>query len=112
MVQAFLAFDSSGCLRRVRLTGHAGFSIKGSDVVCAAASVLVRTFVRTLEAHDGRVHGAVPSDPGDFRLDLPAGSRADAWLTGVTDSLVVGLADLAEEYPGFCALTIEQYSEE
>lgn len=113
MITATLAFDGSGCLRRVRLSGHAGFALRGTDVVCAAASVLVRTFARTVEGRgDIDHHGSAPT-LGEFCLELGQWNRDEnAWLAGVADGLTTGLADLASESPGFMQLLIEHISEE
>lgn len=88
-----------GCLRGFEAAGHAGAVLAGANIACAAATSLLRTAGR-LCADQGLVGSGSADAPGAMRMALAAGSRADGdWLRGVTDFLLRGLNDLAQEFP-------------
>lgn len=100
-----------GRLLSLRSEGHAVSGEEGS-VPCAAVSALVGSVSRLLLGVRGcNIDGSAP-DPGRLELTvlqvLPWRRR---WLRGVTDFLVQGLRDVAEEYPGAVQLIIEEKGE-
>ncbi|MFW6250104.1 MAG: ribosomal-processing cysteine protease Prp [Alkalispirochaetaceae bacterium] len=100
-----------GRLLRLRSEGHAVAGDEGS-VPCAAVSALIGSASRSLVGVRGcDVDGSAP-EPGKLELRvlrvLPWRRR---WLRGVTDLLVQGLRDVAEEYPGAVQLIIEEKGE-
>jgi uncharacterized protein YsxB (DUF464 family) len=79
------------------VSGHAGSAPHGEDLVCAAVSALVETwrlgFERVVAGHGG---AAVDEGRAEFWWD--AGSRE---ASAVADTMMAGLADLAESFPRF-----------
>jgi uncharacterized protein YsxB (DUF464 family) len=87
--------------------GHADYNKNGDDIVCAAVSVLVYTFLNMLkdEECDGRLkirrealrdgYFCVEVEPFDFSKDK---------IKGIVETIVMGLALLNEEYPEFVKL--------
>jgi uncharacterized protein len=91
----------------VRCAGHAGDAAAGENIVCAAVSVLMQTCVNAME----RVAGITPNVLADeekavieVRLPQSADPKTrDAQV--ILRSTVIGLADIAAEYPQFVKLT-------
>ena len=75
--------------RRVVLEGHAGYGPKGSDIVCAAVSILVYVQVHLLEER----HALVRSVMRPGYVELEADEKGDLRV------LALGLQMLAREYP-------------
>ncbi len=109
MIEVTIRLDDSGVLSGIRATGHSGAAARGHDVVCASASVLLRTLGRVVEARRGiDVKGSADSR-GEFFLEI--GSVEDTeycWLRGVTAFVVAGLADLETEYPEYCSVSFKK----
>lgn len=53
MISAEFTKSGDGKIRKVKISGHAGFSEKGQDIVCAAASALVYASIGSLEEQCG-----------------------------------------------------------
>ena len=109
MLRVAVQLDSRGLLRGYRASGHAGFARRGRDIVCAAATSLLRTVAAELSTHDElQCHGSA----GEVELVLHVGdvppSRAE-WLRGVSDTLRRGLDDLQREYPRSVVVTTVDY---
>jgi uncharacterized protein YsxB (DUF464 family) len=106
-----LSLDRFGAIAGFSAQGHAERGSRGTDLACAAFSVLARTAYRSLEALPGIALRGSAGQPGslDFTVLGPAsdGDRA----AGIADFLMIGLSDLAREYPDAVALTIERASE-
>ena len=89
-----------GTLRGFDADGHAGADGAGRNIACAAATALLRTAGR-LCAERRLVTAGGASAPGEMRIHLGR-SAEDAdpeWLRGMTDFLLRGLNDLAQEFP-------------
>ena len=100
MVRVEIARRSDGTLRHVKASGHSGFGPIGRDVVCAAATVLLRTAARTLDGATGINIVGGAEEPGNFEFSLEeVPARQEDWARGVSDSLVCGLMDLRAEFP-------------
>ncbi len=88
--------------------GHAGNAPGGSNLACAAVTVLLRTAYETVAGYDGvTVSGRAPA-PGSLSFEVgryPPG--AVDRLKGVGDFLVAGLSGIQRDYPGLIELNIE-----
>lgn len=79
---------------RLEVKGHAGYAEIGKDIVCAAVSVLVFTF---LEVNKDKVE-----------LDTFNNDEIAADLKGAdTEYLTTGLEFVENEYPGYVQLNID-----
>lgn len=89
-----------GRVVRVSSRGHASGSPAGENILCAAVSVLLRSFARAVE--DARGIDSEGNAPGPGILDLTV-RRVDEtrgeWFEGLSCFLVKGLEDLQSEYP-------------
>ncbi len=109
MIRVIIRLRANGELWSVDVAGHAGQAASGNDIVCAAVTALVRSSARLLE-HDRRyvVEGGA-SEPGRLRFTVKrSASGAETYLRGVGDLLVLGLSDIAREYPDRCSVNIRQ----
>ena len=84
--------------RRMVLEGHAGYGAKGSDIVCAAVSVLVYVQVHLLEQRRALARSVMR--PGYVELEAAEG--------GDLAVLTLGLKMLAREYPRCVTVVSEQ----
>ena len=110
MVKAELVLEG-GFLKSCRISGHAGAGKQGTDIVCAAVSVLAKTAFKILSEREGLdVWGEAP-ERGKFRMeiDCPAHAAEDLDFLGSTGVfLMEGLLSVSEEYPDFCTVKIER----
>ena len=108
MIQADLVLDEAGLLRSCRVSGHAGAGKRGSDIVCAAVSVLTRTIIRSLSGNKGiTVRGSIPGQ-GDFSMEAEYTADGREFLAGAGAFLVEGLLSVSAEYPDHCKVYIER----
>ena len=89
--------------------GHSGYAEAGSDIICAAVSILGCTCVNSLESVCGVVPRIRDNKEGSLVFDLPELSGEQSHDTGILmDALKQGLSDLAEQYPEFVHLSIQE----
>ena len=93
-----LTVSSRGCLQGFEAAGHAGPDPAGTNVACAAATTLLRTTGK-LCADRGLVSAGSAEAPGVMTMALAREAPSGDWLRGVTDFLLRGLGDLAQEFP-------------
>ena len=83
--------------------GHAGYAPEGSDIICAAVSVLTTTCANALESVAGKQAQAEVSD-GYMRVMLSE-KDVSSETQIIFQTIFRGLSDLAEEYPKYLRLT-------
>ncbi len=113
MTRCILYLDGAGNYTGFLVRGHAGYAAAGSDIVCAAVSVLTTTCVNAMES----VAGVTPAVTGG--ADGTLGARLPKGLTPsqlhdcqvLLGALRQGLADLVEGYPKYVMLSIEERRE-
>ena len=96
----------TGC----RARGHSGWAEAGSDIICAAVSILTCTCVNALESVCGVVpeNVEVGEEEGILNFDLPeAAPEKDQKAQVLMRALEQGLKDLAEQYPKYVKLSIK-----
>lgn len=111
MIRAVLYRDAENHLTEYAAKGHAGYAEEGSDIVCAAVSVLGATCVNSLERVCGVVPEVVENTSGALRFrlpsPLPADKRHDAQV--LMSALRQGLSDVAEQFPQYLQLSIRDW---
>ena len=108
MIQAELVLDEAGLLASCRVFGHAGAGKRGSDIVCAAVSVLTRTLVRVLtDRKDITIRGNIPGR-GDFCMEVEYDPEGREFLAAAGAFLIEGLLSVSEEFPDNCKVVIER----
>lgn len=85
-------------------SGHAGYADEGSDIVCAAVSVLLTTCVNAMEQIAGVKPEAVQAKKAPLMLismpkDLSPQKEHDARI--ILRSTELGLKDVAMQYPQY-----------
>ena len=86
-------------MRGFRATGHAQHARRGADIVCSAATSLLRTVAAELSSHR-ELACSGEANEGELVLQVGAVPAARAeWLLGVTDTLRRGLDELQRDYP-------------
>jgi uncharacterized protein YsxB (DUF464 family) len=108
MIQADVVLDEAGLLRLCRVQGHAGAGKKGSDIVCAAVSVLTKTVVRVLSGRkDITIRGNIP-EQGNFILETEYTADGREFLAAAGAFLIEGLTSVSQEFPDYCRIIIER----
>ena len=98
-----LIVDGDGAnIRKLTVSGHAGFAHRGRDIVCAAVSVLITTGINALEA----VANVAPEiwqdeENAGMGLTLPdcLGGQAMHDAQIVLQTVLQGFKDIQSEYP-------------
>jgi uncharacterized protein YsxB (DUF464 family) len=112
MITAVAVVDSSSCLIRLDVTGHADFSKTGEDIVCSAVSILIRTAGRVLLSRFGKQCCVALDEKGSFKLEvLKISDGRREWMKGITEFLLNGLSDLEKDYSAFVNLEITNNEE-
>lgn len=109
MLRILVREDKEGCLAEIKAEGHAGFGARGADIVCSAASVLLRSSARALEEIPSLIMEGEAKQSGDFYLALKSRpAEAVPHIRGISHMTVRGLQDLADEYPDWITVRIER----
>ena len=90
--------------------GHSGYAEHGSDIVCAAVSVLGCTIVNSLESVCGVTPDIAENDEGilDFTLPHPLDEHRAHDAQVLMAALHQGIADIAQQYPRYVTLSIQE----
>ena len=107
MIRCTLFLDDASRITGFSIKGHSGYAEEGSDIVCAAVSVLALTTDHAL----CRLVGLSPiergGEDGYLEVHLPGGMSEqqmhDAQL--LMSALHLGLENIAQDYPRFVRLT-------
>ena len=89
--------SADGTYKGVRCEGHAGFAERGSDIVCAAVSILVINTVNAIEAFSEQKFSCEQdAENGSIFLELAEYPEREAVL--LLDTMVLGLKQVAQQY--------------
>ena len=105
LIEIEAVLEGDGTLRACRVSGHAGAGKAGTDIVCAAVSVLIRTALSVLSGRKGvTVRGGAP-EKGQVWLEADYNADGKDFLFAAGVFLIEGLKSVAQEYPGNCKIT-------
>jgi len=111
MTQVLLVRHKNGELQSCSAIGHSGFSVKGSDIVCAAITTLLRTTLEVLENSEGIRLVADVASRGSLaftvKRDESEYSDSDKKLIFAGDFLELGLKRLMKDYPSNVTLQVQ-----
>ena len=113
MTRCILFRDAEGRYTGFEVKGHSGYAEAGSDIVCAAVSILTTTCVNAMESVAGVVPQLSGGKDGELGAMLPSGLPADKlhdWQV-LLRALGQGLTDLSEGYPRYVRLSIQERRE-
>ncbi len=102
MTAVTLSTGRNGVLINCKANGHAGFSKKGSDIVCSAVTVLLRTAMQVLSQCEGVALNADTSSRGNlaFSVEITKDSQeTEVCLKTTAAFLREGFKSLSKEYP-------------
>ena len=81
--------------REIKVSGHAGYSAPGFDVVCAGVTALVQTFVRSVE---NLTEDKIEYEQSPGRVEIRYTNLSEKSRT-LGDSFFVGICLIASEFP-------------
>ena len=106
MIVIDISLDKTGILKTCRINGHAEAGPKGTDIVCAAVSILARTTFNVLAKRNGvEVLGGAPGR-GVFFMEIKADKTENHFISAISDFFLEGLRSVSKEYPDFCTMNI------
>jgi uncharacterized protein len=99
-------WNGESCIS-VEVSGHAEFSRKGSDIVCAAVSALVQSVSRAAAARE--IVQKQSRDNGQMALIFDWEAMNDVsrrFILSALDVMIHGLQGVAESYPEYLKIII------
>ena len=108
MIRVEARVDEDGLLVDFMASGHSALGPIGSDIVCAAFSILARTAYSSFSKLPGALVKGEAKAPGslDFAVKLVPVSVKERAI-GITAFLVEGISGLAREFPAEIGWTME-----
>ena len=91
----------------LQVKGHAGFGVRGTDVVCASVSILVINTINSIQKlTSDRCNEKVNARKAtiDFEIDGEVSRESKVLL----ESLKMGLEAISKDYPGNVKITVEE----
>ena len=88
-----IKYDLKKDLQRVCLSGHAGYALHGSDIVCAAVSSLFFALHRVLYENDLQFSHSFENDEKFIECK-------DERANGYFEMFICGVKGISERYPG------------
>ncbi len=82
----------------IEFQGHAGFAVKGNDIVCAAASVLVQTLQFTV-SKELQLNQEVVKKDDLYKLTIFNNNEKSVELSLLIKNCLCGLELLQQNYP-------------
>ncbi|MDR2631438.1 MAG: ribosomal-processing cysteine protease Prp [Spirochaetaceae bacterium] len=110
MINIDVVLDDEGLLKSCKVAGHAGAGPKGSDIVCAAVSILTKTALKTLTGREGIIVRvpAGPPERGNFGMETDYTGWGRDFLAAVGAFLLEGLVSVSTAYPDCCTMYIHK----
>ena len=105
MMQVYLTCSGNGVLRSCCGKGHAGYAPSGSDIVCAATTILLRTALQVLTEAYGALIVVNAPEPGTLEFLVKEGIDDKSRLIYAADFLRAGFKSLQNEFPKHIAFT-------
>ena len=109
MIEIEAVLEKDGTLRSCKASGHSGLGKEGTDIVCAAVSVLMRTALIALSGRNGITVRTDAPEKGQMRLEADYDAEGREFLFAAGVFLIEGLKSVAQEYPQNCKLTISSW---
>ena len=106
MIEIEAILEENGTLRACKALGHAGAGKAGTDIVCAAVSVLMRTAFSVLSNRKGITVRYGAPETGQFWLEADYEAEGKDFLFTAGVFLIEGLSSIAQEFPQNCRLNI------
>jgi hypothetical protein len=111
VVEIFIREDSRDRLSSFFARGHADWADKGTDLVCAAVSVLLQAAWLGLKEHAG-VATTASRRSGKLELRWPSETRDREDVRAIVATTALSLESLAAQYPEHIRVVRERESKE
>lgn len=79
------------------MSGHAGYSEAGKDIVCAGVTVLTQTLIRSME---DLTRDEIKYEISPGRADIHYGNLSEEGKL-LVDSFFIGVCSIADEFPDY-----------
>ena len=109
MIKIEAVLEKDGTLRTCQASGHAGAGKAGTDIVCAAVSVLMRTAHKILCERKGVTVRSGAPEKGQLWLEVDYTAEGKDFLFAVGVFLLEGLKSVELEFPKNCKLDIRTW---
>lgn len=102
--------NQNGDILKYEVSGHADFDDHGRDILCAAVSVLSQTTILALnkvcKINENDIKFCIDEKTGYLEVTLSKSLKQDLRNSAniVLETMVVGLGDLATQYPKYINL--------
>lgn len=107
MIAIGIVLDDKGCIKSFKSQGHA-LGESGSNIPCAAASIMIRSTARMLEKVLNEAFILHSLEEGLIDFSVKGGDAgSEGFLSGIAAVLVQGLQDLENDYPEQVTVTID-----
>lgn len=110
MIKVLIFKDKNGFVQRYSISGHAGYDIKGQDIVCAAVSVLAQTvlisLVEVCNIKEEDIDYFIDEKKGILDVYIPKTIDIDTRnkVQVILETLEVGIKSIIESYPEYVIL--------
>lgn len=100
--------DKKGNIRGLNVSGHAGFSKKGEDIVCAGVSALTYTLLNSMELLLG-IYAKPEVKEGYVNFKLPYDIENDKFEKSqlILKTIILGFENMHDSYESFIELVKE-----
>ncbi len=99
--------DKSGKHKGFDMRGHAGYSYRGQDIVCAAVSVLAMNTINSIEKYtDLAIKYESDEKRARIRFLIKEQPNHDSEL--LMDSMILGLSEIEKKYKKYVTLKFEE----
>ena len=104
MTEILLVCDENGLFKSLSASGHAGFSTKGKDIVCAGISILLDTAMEVLLKTEGIVLEKEIACRGKLAFHVASFESVEERLKCIADFIRQGINSLTKDYPAYVLL--------
>ena len=102
MTVVTLSYGKNGVLKKCEANGHACFSKKGTDIVCSAVTILLRTSMQVLSHMENVSLVAETATRGNLAFSVEAKDEnleTEIRLKYAADFIKNGIGSLAKDFP-------------
>lgn len=89
---------TGGAVAGIEASGHTGYAEAGSDIVCAAVSAVIQTAGAGVKKYCDRAEARITGESG-YLIRVPASCVNKPEVAAVLSTAVLGIRDIAEQYP-------------
>lgn len=110
MINVKIYRDSNGNIFKYTVEGHAGYSTSGSDIVCAAVSMLTQTTLIALnevcKIDEEDIDYFIDDEKGKMSVAIPKTLQSEKLYSAniVLKTMEVGIKALIDSYPRYITL--------